>query len=159
MSVRAHSRTGRDGATLAAHTEHVVTCARSCLFHLSESEPISTASAVVACSAGDDGRHGSRAGHSKLKSNSSRTRDGADDATGRLILPWGRSGRGLARCLPFHFSRQRDGPGPRRGVFCLLYWRNGYYLSNMTIITYVAAPHSSNVARPLIKTPRVLNKL
>jgi hypothetical protein len=24
-----------------------------------------------------------------LKSNSSRTRDGADDATGRLTLPWG----------------------------------------------------------------------
>ncbi len=87
---RAHSRTGRDGATLADTTKHVVTCARSCLLHLSGSEPISSASAVVICSAGDAERHGTRTGH-QIKSNSSRLRDGTSGATGRLILSLGRS--------------------------------------------------------------------
>jgi hypothetical protein len=39
-SGRALPSTGRDGATLAEPTQHVLTCARSWLLHLSDSEPI-----------------------------------------------------------------------------------------------------------------------
>jgi hypothetical protein len=83
---RAKRYGGHSGATLASPRSTSSLARASCLLHLSDSEPISSALAVVACAAGGGV--------------SAEACAGENDTTGRLTFQ-GRSGRVTARCLAF----------------------------------------------------------